>query len=291
MSQARKAFTVIELLVVIAIIAILAAIIFPVYSRAKASSYRSSDISAMNQLRSAVLLYKEDQGGFPPALLGYASYYTSGPQMGQVIPANTVKSYLYPKRVSAFTAFKPSWNRVGDSLVTNAVYPPRDNRAVGSAPQVDLNGDGILDAMDDPANARQYFGRAANDVQNYGPDERVCPNGLIVSTGCTAAEYYTASGYDVATVKGSAYPQLRYALFWTEMGLTTGGANDDPRQLGYSDPPENTLITWNSFFREYDAQNPPQPKVGRADIAIFVGGSARPFDSVALNNQSWRVLP
>jgi prepilin-type N-terminal cleavage/methylation domain-containing protein len=46
----RKAFTLIELLVVIAIIAILAAILFPVFAQAKASAKNTQELSNMKQL-------------------------------------------------------------------------------------------------------------------------------------------------------------------------------------------------------------------------------------------------
>ena len=64
----RNGFTLIELLVVIAIIAILAAIIFPVYAQAKKGAYKSSDLSNMNTLRTALQLYRTDQGCLPARL-------------------------------------------------------------------------------------------------------------------------------------------------------------------------------------------------------------------------------
>ena len=56
----RKAFTLIELLVVIAIIAILAAILFPVFAQAKAAAKKSSDLSNVKQNCTAELLYAGD---------------------------------------------------------------------------------------------------------------------------------------------------------------------------------------------------------------------------------------
>lgn len=62
----RRAFTLIELLVVIAIIAILAAILFPVFGRAKESAKKSACISNMRQMGTAFSLYLNDHDGVYP---------------------------------------------------------------------------------------------------------------------------------------------------------------------------------------------------------------------------------
>jgi len=59
----RNAFTLLELLVVIAIIAILAAILFPVFSRARENARRSSCQSNMKQLGLAATQYMQDFDG------------------------------------------------------------------------------------------------------------------------------------------------------------------------------------------------------------------------------------
>jgi prepilin-type N-terminal cleavage/methylation domain-containing protein len=56
----RRGFTLIELLVVIAIIGILAALIFPVFSRAKESAHQASSLSNIRQLGIASALYEGD---------------------------------------------------------------------------------------------------------------------------------------------------------------------------------------------------------------------------------------
>lgn len=56
----RPGFTLIELLVVIAIVAILAAVLFPVFARAKEAAKRTSCLSAIRQIGLATLLYETD---------------------------------------------------------------------------------------------------------------------------------------------------------------------------------------------------------------------------------------
>ena len=56
----RSGFTLIELLVVIAIIAILAAILFPVFAQAREKARQASCLSNEKQLATAVLMYSQD---------------------------------------------------------------------------------------------------------------------------------------------------------------------------------------------------------------------------------------
>jgi prepilin-type N-terminal cleavage/methylation domain-containing protein len=64
--EMKKAFTLIELLVVIAIIAILAAILFPVFAQAKQAAKKTSALSAVKQMGTAVQLYIADNDDVYP---------------------------------------------------------------------------------------------------------------------------------------------------------------------------------------------------------------------------------
>ncbi|MCW5941973.1 MAG: prepilin-type N-terminal cleavage/methylation domain-containing protein [Fimbriimonadaceae bacterium] len=66
MKPSKRAFTLIELLVVIAIIAILAAILFPVFAQAKLSAKKAADLSNIKQVTLGTLLYSSDYDDMMP---------------------------------------------------------------------------------------------------------------------------------------------------------------------------------------------------------------------------------
>ncbi|RYX82197.1 DUF1559 domain-containing protein [bacterium] len=72
----HKAFTLIELLVVIAIIAILAAILFPVFSRARENARKTSCLSNMKQMGLGIVQYTQDyDGNYPQNYNGSTTSY------------------------------------------------------------------------------------------------------------------------------------------------------------------------------------------------------------------------
>lgn len=64
-----KGFTLIELLVVVAIIAVLAAILFPVFARARENARRASCMSNLKQMGLAMMMYTQDYDEHMPSYL------------------------------------------------------------------------------------------------------------------------------------------------------------------------------------------------------------------------------
>jgi prepilin-type N-terminal cleavage/methylation domain-containing protein/prepilin-type processing-associated H-X9-DG protein len=86
----RKGFTLIELLVVIAIIAILAAILFPVFAQAREKARQTQCVSNLRNSATAVLLYVQDYDEtFPMSF-----YYALGP--GNLPCAMTMLTIVEP---------------------------------------------------------------------------------------------------------------------------------------------------------------------------------------------------
>ena len=79
--RTRRGFTLIELLVVIAIIAILAAILFPVFARAREKARQTSCLSNMKQIALGHLMYAQDYDEMiVPSLLYFNSDNLNPPQ-------------------------------------------------------------------------------------------------------------------------------------------------------------------------------------------------------------------
>src|SRR5947199_3153379 len=67
----KRGFTLIELLVVIAIIALLAAILFPVFSRARENARKSSCLNNVKQIGVAMMQYTQDYDEYYPLQIYY----------------------------------------------------------------------------------------------------------------------------------------------------------------------------------------------------------------------------
>lgn len=95
-SQRCQGFTLIELLVVIAIIALLAAILFPVFARARENARRSTCQSNLKQMGLGIMQYKQDYDErFPPSRLGTPACPFLGLSWGSAIMPYVKSSQIF----------------------------------------------------------------------------------------------------------------------------------------------------------------------------------------------------
>ena len=105
----KRAFTLIELLVVIAIIAILAAILFPVFARAKAAAKKTACLQNLHQIGLSIVTYMNDYDDvFPHAIDASDRYapeiWAASPDFQAEIPhmpllSEVLQQYLKSKDV------------------------------------------------------------------------------------------------------------------------------------------------------------------------------------------------
>jgi prepilin-type N-terminal cleavage/methylation domain-containing protein/prepilin-type processing-associated H-X9-DG protein len=109
----RRAFTLIELLVVIAIIAILAAILFPVFAKAREAARGATCKSNLKQILTASLMYSQDYDEvYVTSWPGYNVNGTAVYWMGLILP--------YTKNVGIYRC--PSHNLAAEPVPQNPQY-------------------------------------------------------------------------------------------------------------------------------------------------------------------------
>src|SRR5687767_15336393 len=102
----KSGFTLIELLVVIAIIAILAAILFPVFARARENARRTSCASNLKQISLGFLQYAQDYDErlplprwFTGAYMGFAMASPDPAKPGKAYDVNTGNSVSWVDQI------------------------------------------------------------------------------------------------------------------------------------------------------------------------------------------------
>jgi prepilin-type N-terminal cleavage/methylation domain-containing protein/prepilin-type processing-associated H-X9-DG protein len=163
----RRGFTLIELLVVIAIIAILAAILFPVFAQARAKARQTSCLSNTKQMDLANQMYAQDYDeSFP-----YWAWWYSSDQGG------------CPR------ADRPQACGHFESLWVNAVYPYEKNSGIYACP----SDRGELT----PSNSNEYWWTKSGNpdvlVNTYGFQRAI----VLQQMSYGANEYLLNGGYNV----------------------------------------------------------------------------------------------
>jgi prepilin-type N-terminal cleavage/methylation domain-containing protein/prepilin-type processing-associated H-X9-DG protein len=183
----RKAFTLIELLVVIAIIAILAAILFPVFARARENARRTSCLSNLKQIGLGIMQYTQDYDEKLPAsaVCGPQLLETGVTSTGTTCssPAGTYyhlwwhEIYSYVKSTQVFVCPSTSATWTGNYTPSSYVYGLNTNiggDALASIPQVAITpmiGDSTYYLMDPDHDCSSGHGTSINPWCTSGTND------------------------------------------------------------------------------------------------------------------------
>ncbi len=268
-ASTTRAFTLIELLVVIAIIAILTAILLPVFASVRENSRQSVSISNMKQIQQSLAQFKLDNHKNPDVLFGYSD--GNGDMkgaLGRAQTAGTASAYfpgLYPAYIKDPEVFTDPNNQVntGDTGKNT----------------------GFLDAnIVAPCNATTDAGLSG---QASG-----CTGAALGSVVSTKRNFYMADAYDSSPVVTgtnsiSGNFLVRYQLAREATISPTPTDPDYRRQMRWQNPPADTLVTATTYH------------VKNADkvLVLFESGTVKKISGTdfatlgdsAGNTNFWRV--
>ncbi len=218
-SAIRHGFTLIELLVVIAIIALLAAILFPVFAQAREKARQTTCASNMKQIGLSLLQYSQDYDEcIAPAIVGTGKSVSDGgsnynwmdaiypyAKSGQiyVCPSDPGFASNWPYQYMGGSANRGSyamnvvdWQEMNDSLAPNLTLNP----LTSSSPPASLI-NAVLDDGNHPTWGYTYVAKTS-EIASAASVVQVVENGMTVK----GAYYIYASG---------TYANIPASILWT----------------------------------------------------------------------------
>jgi prepilin-type N-terminal cleavage/methylation domain-containing protein/prepilin-type processing-associated H-X9-DG protein len=210
----RRGFTLIELLVVIAIIAILAAILFPVFAQAREKARQATCLSNMKQIGLAWTMYAQDydETSANPVFIGRIWVQSSGGCKSQGSPVAGTKitrcddlyfqDLIRPYAKNDGFAYCPD---VSPTFVWNGVFklPMSENRTSYWYNWYYWNGQPL-------AKVNNVSASPIIDDMPYGPDYKDLPhsNGIDVAYADGHAKFFRSSDRDLPSHKGGNWWDL-----------------------------------------------------------------------------------
>jgi len=208
----KKGFTLIELLVVIAIIAILAAILFPVFAQAKAAAKKTQNISNQKQVATSVIMYCNDSDDVVPM----SAYFSKQGTIFSVYDA--VQPYLKNTGVFTDPSYTPGIDWPG-RLQKLGLASAGTFKYTGYVPNLGLFGENFcpfinkrtmvspLSSIDNPSGTIMFFDGYMKDAAplefyNFLGYARHT-DGLVLNFTDSSAKWYKYSGIP----KGGDTPQ------------------------------------------------------------------------------------
>ena len=284
--QVKKAFTLIELLVVIAIIAILAAILFPVFARARENARRSSCMSNLKQIGLGTIQYTQD---YDEKLYPHRFNVTNGNPFNAQFPGNLG---VGKADVSGSARDKIFWVSLLQPYVKSYqlfVCPSNPNAWTGGGP--------------DDCNSAGCGGQGYGGQNSYGHNDLLAPadafNGnagpLPISlaqitdtaktVAVTDATYYgvlprlttatpvVVSGAGTTTTDYANANGSQYASYWGNIGNNKWSYNANTTKENEKDGSPRHLNTINTLYTDGHVKSVQYSKLVDDQCAWFVPGS------------------
>jgi len=220
-SGVRRGFTLIELLVVIAIIAILAAILFPVFARARENARRASCMSNLKQIGIGIMMYTQDYDDTYPMIMDPSRSYTQ----------NTASPSVPAEK---YTVASPTESYVGNYFTwMDSVFPYTKSIQVLDCPSRPMPwkrpSDGALrywphyayngwlaGGWNTVGGGTGYKGVKMASVEGSSQKIFLAHNRIAAYLGLTPGDYLTWSNYETNSTPGSQ-TYIRQQAVWVHL--------------------------------------------------------------------------
>ena len=292
-----RAFTLIELLVVIAIIAILTAILLPVFASVREGGRQGVSISNLKDIQQKMEQFKLDNHRYPDVLFGYSDGNGNMKgALGRAQSAGTASHYfpgLYPAYIKDPEEFTDPNNTINSSdmgkytgqLNTNLIYPCNDTN--------DKLLSGATASACTPTNPRTYdAGATVSTTRNFYLADAYDSNPQVTGTNQLTNPAAYLVRYQIAR-EGTACDSTGKPVGCDTTVSSNPTMNPSyTHQLRWQNPPAETVITATT----YHVQNADKvlvlfesgavKKVTGAEFATGIAGQS--------NNDSgnfWKMTP
>lgn len=259
----RSAFTLIELLVVIAIIAILAAILFPVFAQAKVAAKKTQSLSNLKQIGTSTHIYLSDYDDvmfLTTPGTGLNGGYPDPYAWDAFVPTPT-KAFNYPN-----TPIDQDRLNTANSFAFNSIQPYMKNTNLFEDPSVTVV---------------RRFAFSLTPTPNKGTA------GVNLPTGGTGIYNYTVNGLLQSYSHSAIAAVSKTPMFWQGMGKRGVYGHTYSSPILYCDtvgqpcnyvPPSATCSTATNGTRSFASTNTARggwDNFGRGGNYVYSDSSAR----------------